>query len=121
MQVTVSVGFTEVRHQDTPNVAFARADQAVYRAKHQGRNQVLSHESLVRSGLLTDNGQHIGDENVRALVPKPEPAFTWSFPSLMPKCQSAPEALVPEPLLNQWVAKMFQPALRRDEHLNQVS
>jgi len=59
--VTVSVGFTEVRHQDTPNVAFARADQAVYRAKHQGRNQVLSHERLVRSGVLASAEEHIGD------------------------------------------------------------
>lgn len=59
--VTVSVGFTEVRHHDTPNVAFARADQAVYRAKHQGRNQVLNHEALVRSGVLASAEEHIGD------------------------------------------------------------
>ena len=36
--VTVSLGFTEVQHQDTPNQAFSRADQGVYQAKHQGRN-----------------------------------------------------------------------------------
>jgi diguanylate cyclase (GGDEF)-like protein len=60
-RVTVSIGFTEVQLQDTPNAAFSRADQSVYLAKHQGRNRVVGFESLVRSGLLTDNGQHIGD------------------------------------------------------------
>ena len=60
-RVTVSIGFTEVQLQDTPNAAFARADQSVYLAKHRGRNQVVGFESLVRSGELTDSGQHIGD------------------------------------------------------------
>ena len=60
-RITVSVGFTEVQHQDTPNVAFARADQAVYRAKHLGRNQVLSHEALLRQGVADPTGTHVGD------------------------------------------------------------
>jgi len=59
--VTVSVGFTQVMHHDTPNVTFARADQAVYRAKHQGRDQVLCHEALVRDGVMASSEQHIGD------------------------------------------------------------
>lgn len=59
--VTVSVGFTEVRHQDTPNQTFARADQAVYCAKRQGRNRVLCHEALVRAGLLASTEEHVGD------------------------------------------------------------
>ncbi len=59
--VTVSIGFTEVRHQDTPNAAFARADEAVYLAKHQGRNQVLSHDALVRGGVLQSAENHVGD------------------------------------------------------------
>jgi diguanylate cyclase (GGDEF)-like protein len=57
--VTISVGFTEVLHKDTPNVAFARADQAVYRAKSQGRNMVLCHEALVREGVMASSG-HVG-------------------------------------------------------------
>lgn len=60
-RVTVSVGFTEIQHKDTPNVAFARADQGVYTAKHQGRNQVLCHEALVREGVLQTEDTHIGD------------------------------------------------------------
>lgn len=60
-KVTVSVGFTEIQHQDTPNLAFARADQGVYQAKHQGRNQVLCFETLVRDGVLASEDTHIGD------------------------------------------------------------
>ena len=59
--VTVSVGFTEVQHQDTPNQAFSRADQGVYQAKHQGRNRVLCYEELVRTGVIQVEGEHIGD------------------------------------------------------------
>ena len=55
------MGFTEVMHHDTPNVTFSRADQAVYRAKHQGRDMVLCHEELVRNGVMASSEQHIGD------------------------------------------------------------
>ena len=48
--VTISVGFTEVRAGDTPADAFARADRAVYRAKADGRNRVISHCLLEREG-----------------------------------------------------------------------
>jgi len=60
-KVTVSVGFTEVQHKDTPSLAFSRADQGVYQAKHEGRNQVLCFESLVRSGVLETEDTHVGD------------------------------------------------------------
>ncbi|MGE5451655.1 MAG: diguanylate cyclase [Acidobacteriota bacterium] len=59
--VTISLGFTEVQHQDTPSQAFSRADQGVYQAKHQGRNRVLCYEGLVRDGVIKVEGAHVGD------------------------------------------------------------
>jgi diguanylate cyclase (GGDEF)-like protein len=55
--VTVSVGFTRVRRGDTPNLAFERADQAVYHAKQNGRNQVHEHAALVAAGQLQDSAR----------------------------------------------------------------
>ena len=51
-RITASVGVTEIVAGDTPAAACERADQAVYYAKHHGRNQVCSEADLVRRGLL---------------------------------------------------------------------
>ncbi len=51
-QVTASVGFTELRRQDSASAAFERADRAVYQAKDSGRNRVRCHEALIESGAL---------------------------------------------------------------------
>jgi diguanylate cyclase (GGDEF)-like protein len=51
-RITVSVGFSRVRANDAPSNAFARADQAVYHAKSQGRDRVYNHAQLVASGVL---------------------------------------------------------------------
>ncbi len=59
-QITISIGFTEVKPSDTPSGAFERADKAVYYAKGHGRNQVQSHADLVARGLLDDESK-IGD------------------------------------------------------------
>jgi diguanylate cyclase (GGDEF)-like protein len=59
-QITISIGFTEVKPGDTPSAAFERADKAVYFAKSHGRNQVQSHSVLVASGDLEDESK-IGD------------------------------------------------------------
>lgn len=51
-RITASVGVTEIVSGDSPAAACERADQAVYYAKHHGRNQVCSEADLVRRGLL---------------------------------------------------------------------
>jgi diguanylate cyclase (GGDEF)-like protein len=53
-RITVSVGFTQLRPEDTPSAAFERADKAVYWAKQNGRNQVAHQADLVARGLLTE-------------------------------------------------------------------
>lgn len=60
-QVTVSIGYTDVRGGDTPQAAFERADRAVYFAKENGRNQVQYHASLVQSGRLESGGDNAND------------------------------------------------------------
>ncbi|MEO8809383.1 MAG: GGDEF domain-containing protein [Rhodanobacter sp.] len=39
VRITLSCGITAVRVDDTPDEAFERADRAMYRAKHNGRNR----------------------------------------------------------------------------------
>ncbi len=51
-RITASVGVTEILAGDSPAAACERADQAVYYAKHHGRNQVCSESDLVSRGLL---------------------------------------------------------------------
>jgi diguanylate cyclase (GGDEF)-like protein len=51
-QVTVSVGLTAVRFNDSPTSINERADLAVYYAKQHGRNQVQNFDVLERQGLL---------------------------------------------------------------------
>jgi diguanylate cyclase (GGDEF)-like protein len=56
--ITVSVGFAGLRADDTPDLAFDRADKAVYYAKAHGRNQVVSYAELVQAGELTEVIEH---------------------------------------------------------------
>ena len=49
--VTVSIGYTSVAADDDCAAAFRRADEALYAAKRQGRNQVISHEELANASF----------------------------------------------------------------------
>jgi diguanylate cyclase (GGDEF)-like protein len=51
-QVTVSIGFTQIRPNDLSPSVIDRADEALYYAKNNGRNQVCCHEALVVNGKL---------------------------------------------------------------------
>lgn len=51
-RVTISVGYTAIRADDTGSSAFGRADKALYAAKKSGRNQVLNYEALVADGQV---------------------------------------------------------------------
>ncbi|VVM62868.1 hypothetical protein PS862_02975 [Pseudomonas fluorescens] len=48
LRLTVSIGLTTLQADDTLHTLLSRADQAMYRAKHSGRNRIcmeMSHSS----------------------------------------------------------------------------
>lgn len=59
--ITISIGFSEIKSGDTPSAAFERADKAVYHAKEHGRNQVCSYAALIASGALQEQAPNVGD------------------------------------------------------------
>jgi len=59
--ITISIGFSEIRTGDTPSAAFERADIALYQAKSGGRNQVCSYAALIASGALVEQAAKVGD------------------------------------------------------------
>ena len=52
-KVTISVGYTRIRIDDMPSIVVGRADQALYYAKRNGRNQVRNFEQLAAAGDIT--------------------------------------------------------------------
>jgi PleD family two-component response regulator len=41
VSITLSIGATHIKADDNIHIAFERADQAMYNAKKQGKNQVI--------------------------------------------------------------------------------
>lgn len=54
--ITVSIGYTRINTSDSPTSAFERADQAVYAAKHQGRNRVCAADTELALERTTTGG-----------------------------------------------------------------
>lgn len=59
--ITISIGFSVLKENDTPGGAFGRADKAVYYAKEHGRNQVCSYQELVLAGELVEQASEAMD------------------------------------------------------------
>ena len=56
-QVTISIGFVEVAGQQSPADVIGDADEALYYAKHHGRNQVQSYRQLIEDGKIQQVSQ----------------------------------------------------------------
>lgn len=50
--MTVSIGFVEVAEQSSPADAIGQADDALYYAKQNGRDQVHSYRQLLEDGKI---------------------------------------------------------------------
>lgn len=56
-QVTISLGFVEVEGQQSPSDVIGEADEALYIAKQNGRNQVQSYRQLLMEGKIQHSAQ----------------------------------------------------------------
>lgn len=61
-RVTISIGFVRIAHHENPSTFIGHADEALYYAKHNGRNQVCSYENLIEKGVL--ESEHFKSEVV---------------------------------------------------------
>ncbi len=55
--ISISLGYTIVRIDDSPTGAFRRADEALHFAKQNGRNRTCSYERLIRAGDIRPRRQ----------------------------------------------------------------
>ncbi|GAB1391972.1 hypothetical protein MASR1M60_01350 [Rhodocyclaceae bacterium] len=60
-QVTISIGFTQIKLGDTPSMILDAADEALYWAKEHGRNQCHAYEVLIGEGKLQRAATHVSD------------------------------------------------------------
>jgi diguanylate cyclase (GGDEF)-like protein len=51
-RATISVGFTRIQEDDTPDAALERSEQAIDYVQRNGHNQVCSHAALLRRGFF---------------------------------------------------------------------
>lgn len=61
-QVTISIGFTQIRDSEMHTTIIERADRALYYAKGNGRNQVQNYEKLINSSLLDTSQTQFGSD-----------------------------------------------------------
>ncbi|WP_081908709.1 GGDEF domain-containing protein [Ferriphaselus sp. R-1] len=54
-RVTMSIGYSVILPTDTASAVVGKADEALYYAKHHGRNQVCGYGRLVTEGVLVPN------------------------------------------------------------------
>jgi diguanylate cyclase (GGDEF)-like protein len=60
-RVTISIGYTCITTSDVGANAFGRADEALYLAKQQGRNRLLSYESLAAQSAVGGKTQEAAE------------------------------------------------------------
>ncbi|MFW5426346.1 MAG: GGDEF domain-containing protein [Methylophagaceae bacterium] len=58
-QITISLGFSKMGKLEPVSSLIDRADNALYYAKHNGRNKVFSYEDLHEQGLLSESATEI--------------------------------------------------------------
>lgn len=61
-KVTVSIGYVRIGCQDAPATVVGHADEALYFAKHHGRNQVCSYEMLVEQHKIAPSALNVDVE-----------------------------------------------------------